>query len=304
MHGHDHHCGPNHREPSPRANDRRNLWWVLSLSILYFAAELVGSWFSGSLALLADAGHMLIDVAAIGLSLFALWIARKPADEQKTYGYHRVEILIALVNGATLIAISFWIFFEAWGRLREPVVVRGELMFWVALGGLVVNGIGLGLTHRSRGSSLNMRGVWLHILSDFVGSLSAVIAAVSIWKWNWTTVDPAVSVLLGMLILFGAWKLVLQSVNVLLEGVPEGIELAELRECLARVSGVEEIHDLHVWMLSSGLPSLSAHIRLEASAESAEVLKLLTQLLKDRYHIEHVTLQLEPPAYQHKTIHV
>jgi len=284
--------------------EQRNLWWVLILSFLYFIAELVGGYLSDSLALLADASHMFIDIAAIGLSLFAIWISQKPADERRTYGYHRAEILIALINGAVLIAIALGIFIKALERIQNPVSIRANLMLWVATGGLIVNCIGLWLTREGKRRSLNMRAVWLHILSDLVGSVSAVAAAISIVLWNSHIVDPWVSILMSGLILYGAWKLVIESVNVLLESVPEGLNIIELRDRLRQVTGVEDIHDLHVWLLSSGIPTLSAHVKLTPTADSAKVLKLLTELLNQCYQIDHVTLQLEPPSYEHQTMHV
>ncbi len=265
--------------------------------------EFVAGILSGALVLIADAGHMAIDVAASFLGLFALWIAQRPPTEQKTYGYYRAEILAALVNGAALVAASIWIFLEAWNRIRTPEVIQSELMTIIATGGLIVNLIGLAIVHRGRKESLNLRGVWLHLLSDTLGSISAVLAGILCWNYGWYLADPIMSVGVAVLILHGSWKLLSEVVNVLLEGVPRGVQLANVRMEIERIQGVQEVHDLHIWTVTSGIHALSAHVKVKETASYSAVLSKVTEFLKQRYQIDHVTLQLEPLTYSHKELH-
>lgn len=294
------HC--HHHHPSSSDSPWR-LWVVLFLSLTYMVAEIVGGWASGSLALLADAGHMGIDVAALVLGLFALWIAKKPATASKSFGYHRAEILAALVNGTTLVGVSIWILYEAWERLHHPTEVRGPLMMAVAGGGLAVNAIAIWLLRPGTKTNLNVRGMWLHLLSDLFGSVSAIAAAFFVWRYQWSLADPIVSSFLAVLILYGAWKLVVECVNVLLEGTPAGVDVGQIRNDLLGLSGVVDVHDLHVWTLASGVPSMSAHVRTKAGSDPAEVLRRVTELLRSAYYIEHVTIQLEPPDFNHREMH-
>jgi len=287
---------------SPR--NKRELWWVLLLCSSYMIAEIVGGLISHSLALLADAGHMAIDTAAIGLSLFASWIAQKPATDEKTYGYYRAEILAALLNGATLVAISIGIFIESWRRLNHPPEIQGQVMIVVAIGGLVVNLIGLYLMHRRSHENLNMHGVWLHLLTDTLGSLAAIVAAFLIWHFGWNLADPIISMAISALILFGSWKLLSECVNVLLEGVPKGMDVGQIKQGIEALEGVQGVHDLHVWTVTSGVPALSAHVRVMERVDHGVVLQSVTALLRDRHHIEHVTLQLEPPTFTHPDSHL
>lgn len=281
-------------------NHHKSLKAILGISLAYMVAEIIGGLYSGSLALIADAGHMAIDSLAIALSLFATWIAHRPASPEKTYGYYRAEILAALVNGATLIAICFWIFYEAWERFSNPQPIQGGLMAGVAAGGLVINLISLALLHRHNEDSLNMRGVWLHVLTDTVGSVSAIVAAFLVWKWNWVMADPIISIIIGVLILYGAWKLVAECVHVLLEAVPKEMSITEIRKHIGEVTGVSDVHDLHVWTVASGMPSLSVHVRLKNSADATKVLESITHMLNERHAIEHATVQVETESFKHK----
>lgn len=283
---------------------KKQLNWVLFLSLGYMCLEIIGGILSGSLALLADAGHMAIDSLAVALSLFAVWIAQRPATERKTYGYYRAEVLAALVNGATLVSLSFWIFYEAWQRFYEPQLIKGELMTGVAAGGLGVNLLALFLLHKDSHSDLNIRGVWLHVITDTLGSVSALIAGILVWKFQLYFVDPIISVVIGVLILWGAWNLVSECVNVLLEGVPKGLHLAEIRTAIEEVSGVRDVHDLHVWTVTSGVHSLSAHVGMKDDVDHAAMLKSITDMLFVKFSIEHVTIQLEPGGFSHKGVHV
>jgi cobalt-zinc-cadmium efflux system protein len=222
MHDHAHAHGPR----------TRGLAWTLALVVSYTVAEVIGGLVSGSLALVADAGHMVSDAAALALTLVAIRFAKKPPTAEHTYGYHRVEILAALVNGATLIAIAVFIFMEAYHRLREPAEIQGGLMLAVAAGGLLVNLSGLWLLHGSHSDDLNVRGAWLHVLTDTLGSIQVIAAGCLIWAYGWTWIDPIASVLIAMLVIYSAWALIRQSVGVLMEGTPAHIKLDDLRAAL------------------------------------------------------------------------
>ena len=231
--------------PHRRAAQRRRLAATLGLVSLYMVAEVVGGLLTNSLALLADAGHMLSDAAALGLSLFALWIAdRRPPSAIRTYGAHRAEILAALANGATLVAIASWIVVEAVQRLREPPAVEAAGMMVVAAGGLLVNLVALALLHGFRGESLNLRGAWLHVLADALGSVQVLAAGALLWAYDWRWVDPAASLAIAALVVWSAWGLLRESVAVLMEAAPGHIDVDEVRGALLEMPGVEGVHDL------------------------------------------------------------
>ncbi len=288
------HAGHNHHHAG-RSQDRRRLAITLAMVVLYMAAEVVGGWLTNSLALLADAGHMLSDAGAIGLSLFALWIAQRPASPRRTYGYYRAEILAALANGATLIAIAVVIFLEALGRFRQPLEVAGAPMLAVAIGGLVVNLIALALLSGGQSTSLNVRGAWLHVLTDALGSVGAIIAAALIWLFGWYWVDPLVSVLIGLLVIYSAWSLLQEAVSVLMESTPRHLDVDRIREAMLQADGVLEVHDLHVWTITSGFDALSAHVVLaDAALPHGKLLAEIRTALHDRFGIDHITIQIEP----------
>ncbi len=300
-HGHDHH----HHDSGPCApKNTRTLWLVFFLSGGYMVAEVVGGLWTGSLALLADAAHMAIDTGAIALGLFATWIAQRPPTDAKTYGYYRAEILAALLNGCVLIGAAAWIIAEALPRFSTPPEIKGSAMAIIASGGLIVNVVSLWLMHGSDKDHLNMRGVWLHLVGDTLGSVGAITAAVLIWKYGWNLADPILSVVLTLLIVFGAGHLLVDCVNVLLEGVPKHIDLPAVKRDLEAAGGVKNVHDLHVWLVTSGLTALSAHVTVNEGRDHSEVLRVLTTLLHDRHGIEHVTLQLEAPTFAHRDLHV
>lgn len=256
-------------------------------------AEAVGGWLSNSLALLADAGHMLTDVAAMTLTLFAFWFADRPATSKKTYGYYRTEILAAFVNGIALVLLSIWIIYEAFERWQSPPVVLGTQMTLVAAGGLLVNIIAAFLLHADHHHDMNLRGAWLHVMGDLLGSIAAIIAGVMIIAFGWMWADALTSVVISLIIIFGAWRLILDSVNVLLEGTPRHIDLWAVEDFILETPGVSGVHDLHVWTISSGMDALSAHISHDRSIAHSDLLVRIRQRLHDRFHIDHLTIQME-----------
>jgi len=293
-------CSHDHHHEA-RATNQKRLLLALLLAAGYMVAETVGGWLTHSLALLADAGHLLSDVGALGLSLFALWIAHRPPTSQRTFGYYRAEILAALTNGALLIAIAVIIFVEAYQRLRLPGgEVHGGPMLAVAAGGLVVNLLGLKILGHDRHQNLNMRGAWLHVLTDALGSVGAMIAAGLIWALGWYWADPVASALIGLLVIYSAWRLVGEAVQVLMEAAPHGIDVDKIRDAIMGVAGVLETHDLHVWTITSGLESLSAHVVIDDGQPHELLLTQLRTLLHQQFRIDHLTIQLEPPDFDER----
>jgi cobalt-zinc-cadmium efflux system protein len=254
--------------------------------------EVVGGWLSGSLALLADAGHMLTDGGALALSLLSAWIAMRPASVNKTYGYQRWEILAALVNGAALFGIAGWVIFEAVQRIQHPHPIRAQLFLVVAAGGLLVNLISLGILHGIRKGNLNTRAAYLHVLGDALGSVGALAAATVIALTGWTLADPIISIVLALLILIGAWTLLRESTDILLEGVPGHVSMAEVQRRMVGVTGVTGVHDLHVWTVTSGMVAMSGHAIVPQLADHPEVLDRIRSEMA-RLGIGHVTIQLE-----------
>ena len=282
--------------------NRRRLTIALALAGGYMIAEIIGGLITNSLALLADAGHMFSDVAALGLSLFALWMAGRPSPPHRTYGYYRVEILAALANGASLIAVSFWIFAEAYQRMWRPPEVQGDLMMWIAVGGLLVNLAGLWLLSGGREESLNVRGAWLHVLSDALGSVGVIVAGLLIWAFGWRWSDPLASAFIGLLVIYSSWRLLAEAVSVLMESAPRGIDVDEVRTALAETPGVAAVHDLHVWTITSGLDAISVHVVVRDGEPQSLMLKKLRNLLHDRFGIDHVTIQIEPEGFDEREI--
>jgi len=293
--GHGHHRH-HHGAATRGARATRRLGWVLALTALYAVAEVIGGWLSNSLALLADAGHMLTDIMALALALLAAWAARRPPDANRTYGYQRAEILAALANGVALIVIALFILKEAWSRFAQPPQVGFRLMAAVALGGLLVNVAGLLILGGHR-HGLNVRAAYLHVLGDLLGSVGALVAAGLIALFGWQLADPVASVVIGAIIVVSAVRLVLASVNVLLEGVPAHLDLREVGDCLAAVPGVGEVHDLHLWSLGGETPLLTAHLVLDHTVPADGVLRAATRVLAERFEISHSTLQVEPTDF-------
>ncbi|HSG08832.1 MAG TPA: cation diffusion facilitator family transporter [Longimicrobiales bacterium] len=290
-HGHAHHHD-GARGPLGRVSERRRLRWVLGITSAFMVAEAVGGWISGSLALLADAGHMFTDAGALALSLFAMRMAQRPANTEKTFGYVRLEILAALVNGATLLVIAGLIVVEAWRRLRDPVAVDAGVMLTIAALGLGVNTAGALLLHRHSHDNLNVRGAYLHVLGDLLGSVGAISAGLVILLTGWTPADPLISVVIAILILYSAWNLVKEATEVLLEAAPAHIDVGEVMQDLMAIEGLDEIHDVHVWTLTSGFIALSAHGIIDDPTQHSRVLEEVRSKMQAR-GIGHVTFQLE-----------
>ena len=265
---------------------------MLGVTALFMVVELVAGWVSGALALVADAGHMLTDVGALGLSLFTAVLARRPADLRRTYGYLRWEILAALVNGATLFGLAAWIVVEAVGRINRPHPIETGLFVTVAALGLGVNGIGLWVLHRHRHGSLNLRGAYLHIVGDALASVGTLLAAIVVAVTGWTVADPLIAIVLALLILGGAWRLLRESTDILLEAVPGHIALDDVRRRMLGVAGVRDVHDLHVWTVTSGVVAMSVHAVVPELNSHPRALVGLREALAG-LGIGHATIQLE-----------
>jgi cobalt-zinc-cadmium efflux system protein len=283
-----------------RADDRRRLSVTLGLVAAYLVAEVVGGLWTGSLALLADAGHMFSDVGALALSLFAIWLAQRPTTVERTFGYHRVEILAALANGVGLIAVALLILKEAVERLGAPRDVLGGPMLLVAVGGLFVNLAGLWMLHGGKDANLNVRGAWLHVLSDTLGSIGVITAALLVWAFGWRQADPIASIGIALLVIYASWQLIRETVGVLMEAAPGHIDVEEVRSALCETRGVLSIHDLHVWTITSGFVSLSCHVESSHQVADDTLLAGLQELLRERFGIDHVTIQVEPPGFEGK----
>lgn len=282
-----------------RRKDRNRLLLSLVLTGVIAVAEAVGGWLTHSLALLSDAVHMLTDISALGLSLLALWFSGKPANLKKTYGYYRMEILSALLNGVLLLGITVWIAVEAWQRLRSPAVVDLGPMAVVATVGLVANLAALAFLHRTH--SMNVRGAFLHVLGDALSSVGVLVAAGIMALTRWYATDALLSLLISIIIVVGALRLVRDAVDVLLEAVPAHVDLAAVKELLVKVSGVHDVHDLHVWTIASGMYALSAHLVVEDPnvCNNDAILTAVKHELFDRFGIDHTTIQIESETYAH-----
>jgi cobalt-zinc-cadmium efflux system protein len=255
--------------------------------------EVAGAFWTGSLALLADAGHMLTDVGGLGLALFATWLAARPPTPEKTYGYYRVEVLAAFVNALVLLAVSAFILYEAYQRFLAPPAVLGGPMLAVAVAGLLANVAGMWLLHAGASESLNIKGAYLEVLSDALGSVGVVVAAVIVLTTGWHLADPLIGAGIGLFIIPRTWGLLRQAVNILLEAVPPHVNLVEVESAMAGVPGVRQVHDLHIWTITSGKHAMSGHVVVEDLAAGDQVLRDLHALLHERFGIEHTTIQIE-----------
>ena len=271
---------------------------MLALTLVYMTIEIIGSLLANSLALLADAGHMLSDAGALGLSLLALWIAQIPATSSHTYGYYRTEILAALVNGAALIAVTIFIFMEAYQRIGKPPEIEGALMLGIAIGGLLINTLGLWILNPGKSQNLNVRGARLHLAADALGSLGAIFAGVLIWVFGWNWADPIASVLISVLVVYSSWVLLKETVAVLMESAPGHIDVDEVRNVICRIADVRSAHYLHIWTITSGMVALSVHIVVAGDRPARLVLAELREILHERFGIDHTTIQIESDQYE------
>ena len=282
--GHDHSHGT--------TNEKR-LKWALALTSIYLVAEAVGGFLTNSLALLSDAAHMLTDVAALAISLMAMRIAARPADARRSFGYHRFEILAAAVNASALFMVAAYILYEAYQRFRTPPEVHSTAMLLVAVVGLVVNLASMRILGGGKDASLNVKGAYLEVWSDMLGSVGVIAAALIIRFTAWPQIDPIIAVLIGLWVLPRTWTLLSESVNVLLEGVPEGIKLADVEHELVSIPEVLAVHELHVWTITSGKNSLTAHLTVSEECDPEQVMRKANELCLQRFGISHTTIQTE-----------
>ena len=302
-HDHSHHQGHGHTHPGGHAHgsgsgsgnlNARSLGWAALLTCGFMVAEAIAGVISGSLALIADAGHMLADSASLALAWLAIWMSRKPPDQRRTYGSHRFQVLAAYSNGLTLFFIAAAVTWEAVHRLREPVEVLGGPMLAVAILGLLVNIVAFFVLHGAESQDLNVRGAILHVVGDMLGSVAAMVAAIVILWSGWTPIDPLLSVLVACIILRSAWFLVRESGHILLEGAPDHLDIDKIRADLeAAVPGVENVHHVHAWSLTEDKPMLTLHARVADLSASEQVTLAIGARLRERYGVDHVTVQIE-----------
>ena len=288
-----------HEHARRSVEHRRRLGMVLAITCTILLVEVVGSLLSGSLALLADAGHMATDAAGIGLSLLAMWFAARPSSPSRTFGFHRLEILAAVANALVLCGVGVYILVEAVLRMLDPpAVASGTIMVFGAVG-LAGNAVSLALLRQGQAESLNLRGAFLEVLNDLLGSAAVVLAGAVIWFSGFLRADAIASALVGLLILPRTWRLLREALDVLLEAAPKGVDLAEVRRHLLEDRGVVEVHDLHAWTITSGMPVLSAHIVVSDPSASGQVLDRLCDCLRGHFDIDHSTIQVEPAGHRH-----
>lgn len=288
--GHDHGLA---LAGSAASRHRRRLVWALALTLTYMMAEVIGGVVTGSLALIADAAHMLTDAGGLGLALLAVRFAERPATPQKTYGYLRTEILAALVNAVVLLVLTIYILFEAYRRFKDPSEVIGGPMLAVAAVGLVVNLISMRLLAEGSSESLNLKGAYFEVLSDMLGSLGVIVAALIIMFTGWRLVDPIIGAGIGLFIVPRTWHLLKQATHILLEGTPPEVDIRLLEQRLRAIPGVVGVHDLHVWTITSGLDAMSGHIVIDDMGQSARILRQARQAMAGGFKIDHVTIQIE-----------
>jgi cobalt-zinc-cadmium efflux system protein len=269
------------------------LWWALGLTTSYLIVEVIGAFWTNSLALLSDAAHMATDALGLMIALTAVRLSRRPPDARRTYGYARLEALGAVTNGLLLFGVGIYILWEAAERFRQPQDIASTGMMWVAAFGLVVNLIAMRLLSAGSGESLNVKGAYLEVWSDMLGSVAVIAGGLIIHFTGWTLVDPILAVLIGLWVLPRTWVLLRDAINVLLEGVPKGVVLGDVEQALRGHAGVAGIHDLHVWALASSTPALTAHVVMNEGQEPDVLRRELADVLHERFGIDHVTLQVE-----------
>ena len=271
------------------------LVWSLVATSAFVVFELLAGLRAQSLALISDAGHNATDALALLLAWFAVYLQGKPPDESRTFGYHRAGVLAAFVNALTLIALSAWMLYESWVRLMNPVAVDEDLMIWVAGAAMVLNGGIMFALHRTGENDINIRGAFLHMLGDLLGSAAIVVGALVIRSTGWFSVDPILSILISLLIIWTAWDITRESLNILLEGLPRGLDLAKVSSAIQQVDGVLDVHDLHIWSLGSSSRALSCHVLIEdmPPSQSDHILHSLNHVLAHDFHVHHTTIQFE-----------
>ncbi|MEO8573163.1 MAG: cation diffusion facilitator family transporter [Pyrinomonadaceae bacterium] len=289
---------------SAAGKNKKNLVIVFGLTSFYLIVEVIGGLWTGSLALLADAGHMLTDVAGVGLALFAIWFAERPASPERTYGFYRVEILAALTNAVVLILISIYILYEAYERFKNPPEVQSGVMIGVAVVGLVINIVGIYILRAGSKESLNMKGAYFEVLSDALTSIGVIVAGVIMLTTGWYYADPIISAGIGLFILPRTWALLRDAVGVLLEGTPSDVNIANLRASLLAIEGVADIHDLHVWSLTSGVNAMSVHAVLAEHSSHEDVLERVHEQCTHTFKISHITVQTECASFADHETHL
>ncbi len=289
---------PKESDNQAYSSNQRKMVIALSITAIVMIAEIIGGLLANSLALLSDAGHMLTDILALSLSLAAMKFARKPPTPSKTFGFHRLEILAAFFNGMLLFFISFYIFYEAYHRLLHPEEINGLFMLVVAFIGLIANGVGILLLRKSAHTSLNVKSAFFHIVGDTISSGGVIVGGLLILYTGWYLVDPLISIFIGILILRGAYALIMESIDIFLEATPKDINVEELLDELRKIQGVKDVHHLHLWTITSGINAMSAHVLIEdlLISSSAYILKEIKSLLRNNYRIEHSTIQFESKA--------
>jgi cobalt-zinc-cadmium efflux system protein len=302
---HDHH-GHHHHFEETREGNKRGLTIALLITSGIMLLEFFGGLLTNSLALLSDSGHMLSDASSLFLSLVAIWFATRPASPNKTYGFYRFEILAALFNGATLFVIAVFIVWEAYERVLEPPTVASGSMMIIASVGLLANLISAWALMRKGDvkNNVNLRSAYLHILGDALGSVGAIIAGLFMLLFSWYVADPIISIIVALLILKSAWGVVKHSIHILMEGTPITIDQHEVKSTLAEIEGVIDVHDLHIWTITSGLDTLSCHILIEDHKEDQVILQQAIDRIKDKFKIEHTTIQIEKSQLQHSELRV
>ena len=292
-----------HSHATVRAGHERKLWLALGLTGSFMIAEVIGAFVTGSLALLSDAAHMMTDALALAISLVAIQVAKRAADRKRTFGYARFEILAAAFNALLLFGVAFYILYEAYLRLQAPAEIQSTGMLVIAVLGLIVNLISMRLLSAASDESLNVKGAYLEVWSDMLGSIGVILAAVVIMLTGWAWVDSVVAAAIGFWVLPRTWTLLKESMNVLLQGVPDGIDIDAVEQAICAVPGVKEVHDLHVWALTSGKNVLSTHLVADpALGSEQQILTQVTELLHEQFDISHVTLQIEGEGFHQEPI--
>lgn len=293
-HGHSHSHGHGHGHHHHGTNNKKALFWSFILISSYMIVEVLGGILTNSLALLSDAGHMLSDSAALGLSFFAIKMGEKSSTKSKTFGYKRFEIVAAALNGITLIVISVYIFYEAINRFLNPPEVQSLGMLTISSIGLLVNIVAAWILMRGdKDQNLNVRSAFLHVIGDMLGSVGAIVAALLIYFWGWGFADPLASVLVAILIIFSGWRVTKDSIHILMEGSPAQLDIEEVKHALKKIPFVKDVHDLHLWSITSDFHSFSCHISITGEGEHDKVLHHAQSILHDQFGIEHSTLQIE-----------